>query len=133
MLAAQRQALIKVDGIDGYFAQATGGEVAAETNKAFNGGQRRPEIVAGPPETGDVVCTRPFDPDLHQDLIERLKKMVGTWTTTLSITPTKTDLTAARVTPTVHPNALLINVRPPEWDAGSGDVADWELTFAVPE
>jgi len=133
MLAAQRQALIKVDGIDGYFAQKTGGEVTAEANKAYNGGQRRPEVVAAPPETGDVVVTRPFDPDLHQDLGERLKKVVGVWETTISITPTKTDLTAARVTPTVHPKALLTGVRMPEWDAGSGDVADFELTFAVPE
>src|SRR3954469_18187586 len=133
MLAAQRQALIKVDGIDGFFAQKTGGEVTADANKAWNGGERRPQIVAAPPETGDVVVTRPFDPDLHQDLGERLKRQVGTWTTTLSITPTKTDLTAAKVTPTVHPNTLLTGVRMPEWDASSGDAADSELTMAVPE
>lgn len=133
MQAAQRQALIKVDGIDGYFAQKTGGEVTSETNKVYNGGQKKPEIVASPPDTDDVVCTRPYDPDLHQELVERLKKRVGDWRTTISITPTASDLTALRVPPTVHPLALLKGVRAPEWDAGSGDAADFELTFAVSE
>jgi hypothetical protein len=132
-VSAQRQALIKVDGIDGFFAQKTGGEVGSDTNKAWNGGERKPQIVAAPPETGDVVVTRPYDAELHQDLIERLARLVGTWETTLSITPTHTDLTAVKATPTVHPKALLTNLRRPEWDASSGDVSDWELTFAVPE
>jgi hypothetical protein len=132
-MSAQRQALIKVEGIDGFFAQKTGGEVGSDTNKGWDGGSRVPQIVAAPPETGDVVVTRPFDPDLHQDLIENLKKRVGTWETTISITPTYTDLTAAKAKPTVHPKALLTNVRAPEYDAGSGDIADFELTFAVPE
>jgi hypothetical protein len=133
MKAAQRQALIKVNGIDGHFAQKTGGEVTSDATKVYDGGQLRPDVVAAPAETGDVVLTRPYDPDQHQNLIEDLKKKVGQWTTTISITPTKTDLTAAKVTPTVHPNALLTGVRSPEWDAGSGDAADFELTFAVPE
>lgn len=132
-MSAQRQALIKVEGIDGFFAQKTGGEVGSDTNKGWDGGSRTPQIVAAPPETGDVVVTRPFDPDLHQDLVENLKRRVGTWETTLSITPTYTDLTAAKAKPTVHPKALLTNVRAPEYDASSGDIADFELTFAVPE
>lgn len=133
MISAKRQALIKVGGIDGYFAQKTGGEVSSDNNKAWDGGARKPQIVAAPPQTDDVVVTRPYDPDLHQNLIEDLKGKVGTWTTTISVTPTRTDLTATKTTPTVHPNALLTKVRAPEFDAGSGDIADFELTFAVPQ
>lgn len=131
MKSAQRQFLNKVDGIDGYFAAKTGGEVTSDANKVYDGGAMKPDIVASPPETSDVTLTRPYDPDLHQDLIQRLKARVGSWRTTVSITPTYTDLTAVKATPTVHENALLIGVREPESDASSGDAADFELTFAV--
>jgi hypothetical protein len=131
MKAAQRQFLNKVDGIDGYFAAKSGGEVTSDANKVWDGGQKKPDIVASPAETGDVVLTRPYDPAQHQDLLNRLVNMVGEWFTTISISPTETNLTAAKVKPRVYPNALLIGVREPESDASSGDAADFELTFAV--
>lgn len=131
MFSAQRQFLNKVDGIDGFFAQKTGGEVSSETNKVYDGGSLSPGVVASPPETDDVVLTRPYDPDKHQELLNRLVSMVGQWYTTVTITPTTSDLRPAKVKPRVYPNALLKNVREPESDASSGDAADFELTFAV--
>lgn len=131
MKAAQRQFLNKVDGIEGFFAQKTGGEVTSDANKVWDGGSLQPEIVAAPAEADDVVLTRPFDPEKHQDLLTRLLSQVGQWYTTVTITPTTSDLRAARVKPRVYPNALLIGVREPESDASSGDAADFELTFAV--
>lgn len=131
MKAAQRQFLNKVDGIEGFFAQKTGGEVTSDANKVWDGGSLQPEIVAAPAETDDVVLTRPFDPEKHQDMLTRLLSQVGQWYTTVTITPTTSDLRAAKVKPRVYPNALLIGVREPESDAGSGDAADFELTFAI--
>jgi hypothetical protein len=131
MKAAQRQFLNKIDGIDGYFAQKTGGEVTSDTNKVYDGGSLIPDVVAAPAQTDDVVLTRPFDPDLHQELLNRLVSVVGQWRTTISVTPTNSDLTASRTKPRVYPNALLTGVREPESDASAGDAADFELTFSV--
>lgn len=131
MKAAQRQALVKVDGIDGYWAQKSGGEVTAEANKVFDGGSLRPDVIASPPEVGDITVTRPYDPIRDQEIINVLKTRVGNWSTTISVTPTETDLRAARVRGDTYPQALLIGLRLPEWDASSGDAADYELTFAV--
>lgn len=131
MKASKRQFLIKVDGIDGYFAQKTGGEVTSDTNTVWDGGSQTPDIVSAPAQTSDVVLTKPYDPDMHQDLLQNLAARVGTWRTTITETPTYSDLTTARVKPTVYPNALLKGLKRPETDSGSGDAADFELTFAV--
>lgn len=133
MKASKRQFLNKVDGIDGFFAAKSGAEVSASTNKVWDGGKLRPEVIAGPAETGDITLTRPFDPEQHQAMVLRLKKLVGIWRTTVSVQPTSSDLTAANVPPEVHPGALLTNVKAPDSDASSGDQADLELTFALPE
>ena len=131
MKSAQRQALVKVDGIEGYWAQKSGGEVTSEANKVYDGGSLRPDVIAAPPEVGDITVTRPYDPLRDQEIINQLKTRVGNWFTTISVTPTETDLRAARVKGDTYPQALLIGLRLPEWDAGSGDAADYELTFAV--
>lgn len=131
MKSAQRQFLVKVDGIDGYWAQKSGGEITSDSTKVFDGGSLRADVIASPPEVGDITVTRPYDPLRDQEIINQLKTRVGTWMTTISVTPTETDLRAARVRGDVYPEALLIGLRLPESDAGSGDAADYELTFAT--
>lgn len=131
MKAAQRQFLVKVDGILGYFAQKSGGEVTSDATKVWDGGATKPDVIAAPAEAGDVTVTRPYDPERDQEILNSLLTMVGQWYTTVSIQPTEGDMRAARVKPRVYANALLIGVREPETDASSGDAADFELTFAV--
>lgn len=131
MKSAKRQFLVKVDGIDGYWAQKTGGDITADTNKVFDGGSLIPDVIASPSNTDDVTCTRPYDPLRDQPMINQLKRMVGVWRTTVSVTPTDADLTVSRVSGDVYPGALLTGLVPPEVDAGSGDAAEVELTFAV--
>lgn len=131
MKAAQRQFLVKVDGIEGYWAQKSGGEITSDSTKVFDGGSLRADVIASPPEIGDITVTRPYDPLRDQEVINQLKTRVGTWVTTISITPTETDLRAARVKGDVYPESLLIGLRLPESDASSGDAADYELTFAT--
>jgi len=129
--SAKRQFLVKVDGVDGYWAQKTGGDITADTNKVYDGGSLVPDVIASPPNTDDVVCTRPYDPLRDQPMINQLKRRVGTWRTTVSVTPTEADLTVSRVAGDVYSDALLIGLVSPEADASSGDSAEVELTFAV--
>ncbi|MBC8092501.1 MAG: hypothetical protein H7Y15_11290 [Pseudonocardia sp.] len=133
--AANRQFLIRIDGLSGgwdYWASKSGGEVTADSNKVYDGGSLIADVLASPPEVGDLTISRPYDPDRDQAIINMLIGQVGNWRTTISVTPTYGDLTTVRgVKGRVYSNALLIGVREPEPDASSGDAADYELTFAV--
>lgn len=132
MKAAQRQFLWTVNGIANTFAQKTGGEVTADATKVWDGGATKAEVIAAPPEVGDLTLTRPYDPERDQPILDRLIGLVGQWRTTVSGQPLGSDMRVARgVKPRVYPEALLIGVREPEHDAESGDKADYELTFAV--
>jgi hypothetical protein len=132
--AAKRQFLTRIDGIAGewpYWANKSGGEVTASSNKVYDGGTLTADVLASPAEVGDLTISRPFDPDRDHDLCTSLIGLVGQWRTTISMQPTYGDLSAARVKPRVYSNCLLTGVREPESDASSGDAADFELTFAV--
>ena len=132
--AAKRQFLVQIDGITGqwrYWANKSGGEVTADSNKVYDGGSLVADVLASPAEVGDLTISRPFDPDRDHDLCTQLVRIVGQWRTTVSVQPTYGDLSAAKVKPRVYSNCLLTGVREPETDASSGDSADFELTFAV--
>lgn len=132
--AANRQFLIRIDGIQGswpYWATKSGGEVTADSNKVYDGGTLIADVLASPAEVGDLTIARPYDPDRDHDLCTQLIKLVGQWRTTISVQPTYGDLSAAAVKPRVYTNCLLTGVREPEPDASSGDASDYELTFAV--
>lgn len=131
MKAAKRQFLVHVDGIDGYWSKKTGADVKSATNKVYDGGSLVPDVIAAPAEVGDIVLTRPFDPDRDQTVVNLLKRRIGQWTTTISVTPTEADLSIAKVAGDTYPNALLIALTPPEVDASSGDAAELVLTFSV--
>lgn len=128
--SAQRQFLVKVAGIDGYFATKSGGNVSSDTNKVYDGGDVTPYVMAGPAEAENVTVGRPYDPVRDGDLLSRLRTRVGRETFTVSITPTDRDLVVVGG-PTVYPDALLVSVSEPEADAGSGDAAMFELEFAI--
>jgi hypothetical protein len=130
--SAARQFLWGVDGISGPFAQKSGGEVTSDATKVRDGGALTADVIAAPPEVGDVTLTRPYDPERDQPIIDVLLTRVGQWRTTITGQPLTADMRAARVKPRVYPDALLTGVREPESDADSGDAATYELTFAVP-
>lgn len=131
MKSAKWQFLVRVDGIEGYWAGKTGGNIAADTNKAWDGGARRPDVLGGRPNTEDVELTRPYDMVRDQAVINALKSRVGEWRTTLTTTPINADMTAGTVVGDVYSDALLINLSMPEVDASSSDPAEVGLTFAV--
>lgn len=130
MKASQRQFLCSVDGLPDYYATMSGGEVTAETTKVWDGGAARPDILAGPSETSNLVLTRPYDPERDQPLIDRLQKLVGKWATTVTKQPTDADFTGIG-SPTTYPESMLVRVTPPESDASSADASTYELEFAT--
>lgn len=128
--AAQRQFLVGVEGVTGYFATKTGGETSADTSDVFDGGQLTPEKMAAPSSTANVVVGRPYDPERDAPVIARLRPQVGRWRTTVSVQPTDADLVPVGG-PTTYANALLVRVQDPEADAASGDPSMLELEFAI--
>ena len=129
--AATRQWLVTIEGIDGTWAQFSGGETTAEGTRVRDGGSTKAEVLAAPPETDDITCNRPFDPDRDQDLLTSLLPLVGQFYTTVTKTPLYGDMSRASAKPRVYSNALLTGISEPEADADSGDPARLELTFMV--
>lgn len=128
--AAQRQQLIEVTGFPGYFATKSGGEVEAETTKAYDGGNLRPTTMAGPAETSNVTVSRPYRARAHGPQLRNLARLVGRWRTTVKVWDADPDLGPVG-SPTVYPEALLVRLARPEGDAASSDAATFELEFAV--
>ncbi len=129
-ISTQRQFLVRVSGINGYFSTKGGGEVEADTSKAWDGGQLAPEVLSSPAETSNITVSRPYRPTIHQANRKRLSGLVGRWRTTISVQDVDADMRAIG-RPTTYADALLVRASPPEVDAASGDTAMWELEFAV--
>lgn len=129
--SAQRQFLVKVAGIDGFFASKTGGNVSADTTKVYDGGDPTPYVLSGPAEAENLTVSRPFDPLRDGPLLAQLRQRVGRATFTVSVTATDRDLVVVEGSRVVYPDALLVSVNEPEADASSGDAASFELEFAV--
>lgn len=127
---SQRQFLVKVQGIDGNFMTKSGGNSSAEVTKAYDGGDNVPDIIPGPREVEDVTVSRGFDPLRDGPILRTMRRLVGSFETTVTVTPTDRDYVALDE-PTVYSPALLVGVNEVETDAGSGDLAAYELTFAV--
>lgn len=128
--SAQRQFLVKVAGIDGYFMSKSGGNVSSDTSKVYDGGSLTPDVLAGPAEAENITVSRAYDYTRDGELLRRLRKDVGRLSTTVSVTPTNRDLVPLG-SPTVYSEALLVGLTEPDYDASSGDAATYELEFAV--
>lgn len=128
--ASARQFLVKVDGVDGYFATKQGGNVSSDVTKAYDGGALIPDVITAPPTADNVTVTRHFDPDRDNTILTQLRQLVGSWTTTVSVTPTDSELVAT-APPLTYSKAVLVSVTEPETDSGSGDAAMWGLEFAI--
>lgn len=128
--SSQRQFLVRVDGLLGFFARKSGGNVSAEVTKSYDGGSLVPDLVSAPPNTDNITVGRTYDPDRDAADLARLRPLVGSLRTTVSVTPTDADLVAI-APPTTYSDALLVGLNEVEVDAGSGELAEYELEFAV--
>jgi hypothetical protein len=129
MKSSQRQALVKAQGIEGYFMTKTGGNISAEVTKAYDGGSSVPDLIAAPKDVDNVTISRGFDPIRDGQLLRVLRSKVGVFQTTLTVTPTDRDY-AAVDEPIVYSPALLVGVNDIEVDAASGDLQVYELVWA---
>ncbi len=109
----------------------SGGEISAETTKVYDGGHKKPEVLAGPAQAANIVVTRGYGFYVDNHTMRELRQKVGNWYTTVSVTPADTDLHAYNGAPLVCANALLVNLTEPEVDASSGDAAMIQLEFAI--
>lgn len=128
--SAQRQFLVKVGGIEGYWMTKSGGNISADTNKVYDGGAIAPDVLAGPAEADNVTVSRAYDLNRDAPILKKIRNQVGRYKTTISITPTDADLIAI-ADPQVYPDAILVGITEPETDSASGDAATYELEFAI--
>lgn len=131
MKMAQSQALVTVQGIPGNWATRTGGETTSDTTPVWDGGELYPDILAAPPQVGNVTISRPVDDDRDLTELKRLRKLVGKLRTTVTEQPTDGDLFPIG-DPTVYPGALLVRAAGGDYDAASGDPRRIELEWATP-
>jgi hypothetical protein len=130
-MAAQRQFLVKVLGVEGTFASKSGGRTAADTSRHFDGGSKRPETMAAPAATENVTVGRIFRPVRDRAVLNRLRPLVGIWRTNVSVQDLDGNLIAVPGGLTVYTNALLVGLGDPDHDAESGDPARLELEFSI--
>jgi hypothetical protein len=128
-MAAARQALVSITGIDGYFSKTNAISKKATANKQFDGGSSVPEILMAPAEVDDITVSRPFRPGRDAALLTTLFSQVNNWYTSISVQWTDGNLSpnGSPVTGT----GWLTGVDTPEVDAGSGDAMMLQLTFSL--
>lgn len=127
--SSARQFLITVSTIEGYWARKQGGETAADSAKAWDGGSLTPSVLMGPASTGDVTLERPYRVERDASVVARLRRVVGRSSHTITVQPTDIDLVPVGA-PEVY-NGVLMRVRSPEPNAAEGGAATVELVFAV--
>lgn len=128
--SAQRQFLVSISGIPGYWMTKSGGEIASDSNKIYDGGSLTPSIVTSPAETGNLTVTRAYDQARDEPILQNLRTKVGRYSTTVTVQPTDADLVAVG-RPSVYAGAVLVSLTEPDFDSSSGDIANVELEFAT--
>lgn len=128
--SAQRQFLVNVSGVAGYFMQKSGGGISSDSNKIYSGGSLTPEIITSPSEIENITVSRAYDQTRDEPILQTLRPKVGRYTTTISVQPTDQDLVAVGK-PSVYADVVLVGINEPDYDSSSGDIASFELEFAV--
>lgn len=132
-IAAARQFLVTTGATGNRtYTEFAGGAKEGETTKWRDGGAVVPQVLGGPPETGDVTLKNGFDPERDGPMIQNLLRLVSVLRTTVTKVPLHGDMSRIQgAPPLVYTGCLLKSVKPPESNANSGDVATYELVFSV--
>jgi hypothetical protein len=128
--SSQRQFLITVSSVAGYFMSKNGGNVTSDSTKVYDGGAVVPQIITGPKEVENLTVSRAYDQNRDAPILERLRPQVGRFTTSITVQPTDADLVAVGKS-SVYADAVLVGITEPEYESSSGDVAMFELEFAI--
>ncbi len=129
---SQRQFSVSIDGITGYWMTKGGGDLAADSNKIYPGGQKVPVIITGVSEVDNITVGRAFEVVRDRPILKSLRSQVGTFTTTITMVDTDPDFNASGGSIVSYAGAVLVGITEPEYDSASGDPAMIELEFAIP-
>lgn len=124
---SQRQFLVSIQGMQGYWAARSSGGLQAATTKEFDGGSKVPYVLTAPPLVEDLTVSRPFVPGRDDNLLTNLLTQVGSLQTTISQVPTDPNfaVNGGGVTWT----GILSTVTPPDMNSNSNDGAMLTLVF----
>lgn len=118
-----------VSGISGAFRSWEGGGASADATLDWVGGAQKPSQQAGPVTYEDVTLTRGFNAATDTALLATLRKSIGNLYTLRKQALDARKVAVGKVES--WPNAMLREVTGPETEAGSSDVSDLVLVFAV--
>lgn len=130
--ATDKDFLVSVSSLDGYWSTCTGGEPDAANGHSWDGGATRPVITVGRPVFAALVVSRPYDPARDSAVERRLQPLIGRGGRTARFNVTRQALDGDGVTigePKVWTDAVLVKVRGPQPNSDSGTTAMIELTF----
>ena len=127
--SAQRLFLVNVAGIEGTFATFRGAETTSEVTRDYDGGSKRPDILAGPPATSDVRVGRGWRRRRDIAVVKKYRPQVGSWRTVVTLQ--ELDENLVKVGAPERHSGLLVGLTPREVDANSSAVARLEMTFAI--
>ena len=127
--STQKQFLVRIIGITGYFATFSGGAVTSEPRKVYDGGSLIPDVLGSPAQVENIVVGRHYDHARDGALVVALRKQVGKGVYTVSVTPTNADLVPIGQ-PDTYVNCRLVRVTHSDYASDSGDPATFELEFA---
>lgn len=135
-VSAQSHALVSMarftyGGQPIWFAAKTGGDTTAESTQFYDGGSSQAENTGSKASTSNVVVTLMYRPRKHAARIKALRAQVGSYRDTITVQDTDADLRPLPVAPDLYPDALLVGVTSPPFDANSADRRTIDLTFAV--
>lgn len=126
--------LIEVAGVPGTFQTKTGGATGVEHTKSRDGGQLKPRIYQGPPNTDDLTVSRDFQVPRDEEVRRALQARLNSgqrFTAVITCRPLSETMGAVGQ-PHVY-EGVLQKVTPPEGNANSGQPSKLELVFTISE
>ena len=131
----QRQYLVTIGGAkqlgaqDGVFMTKSGGGISSESTKIYSGDRKEPYVMSGIPEIENITVSRAYYAE-DRLFIKTLRKMVGSWETTITVAETTGDIVAIDGSEVTY-NVLLVGLNEPDYESSSSDPSTYELEFLV--
>lgn len=140
--ATQRQIVAEITPVSGvaghttgpeikkYFSTVSGGEISANVEKVYDGGDPFPSTLCAPAEIGDITVSKHYDPDEDHNVLQKLRQLVGQTYYDVKVFTFDCEL-AVPGSERTYPKALLVGLTEPDGDASSGAPATFSLTFSI--
>lgn len=127
--AAQRHALVTLEGVNAAWTTMTGGGRTVITTDDPDTDDGTRIVIVGKTVAEDIVLSTSFDPKADIDWMNQLKRGVGTYRGTVTRQWTNENWTHIGE-PEVYPDCLLTSYTPPE-SSRSGEDAMFTITLAT--